>query len=117
MKFLVDADLPRRLALQLRAVGHDALYTLDLPHGNRTTDAEINLLSIQEERVVVTRDSDFVNSFILNRQPYKFLLISTGNITNSALETLLMAQLVRVIAALTAQDFVELTGSAIIVHV
>lgn len=30
MKFLVDAQLPRRLANLLIEVGHDALYTLDL---------------------------------------------------------------------------------------
>ena len=38
MKFLVDAHLPRHLAHQLRAFGHEAVYTLDLPRGNRTPD-------------------------------------------------------------------------------
>jgi hypothetical protein len=38
MKFLVDAHLPRRLAHQLRAFGHEAVHTLDLPRGNRTPD-------------------------------------------------------------------------------
>jgi len=31
MTFLVDAHLPRRLAYQLRAFGHEAVHTLDLP--------------------------------------------------------------------------------------
>jgi hypothetical protein len=31
MKFLVDAHLPKRLAAQLSATGHDAIHTLDLP--------------------------------------------------------------------------------------
>ena len=30
MKLIVDAQLPRQLALQLREVGFDALHTLDL---------------------------------------------------------------------------------------
>jgi uncharacterized protein (DUF433 family) len=38
MKFLVDAHLPRRLAYQLRAFGHEAVHTLDLPRGNRIPD-------------------------------------------------------------------------------
>ena len=38
MKFLVDAHLPRRLAYQLRAFGHEAVHTLDLPRGKRTPD-------------------------------------------------------------------------------
>jgi len=41
MKFLVDAQLPRRMALWLSESGHDAKHTLDLPAGNRTPDAEV----------------------------------------------------------------------------
>lgn len=88
MNFLVDAQLPRRLACRLGEAGHDALHTLDLPHGNHTTDAEINTLLVQERRVVITKDADFVNSFLLTGQPYKLLLISTRNITNNDLEAL-----------------------------
>jgi len=42
MKFLVDAQLPRRLVKRFREAGFDAIHTLDLPMGNRTSDAEIN---------------------------------------------------------------------------
>jgi predicted nuclease of predicted toxin-antitoxin system len=42
MKFLVDAQLPRRLAALLQQAGHDTIHTLDLPLGNRTTDTVIN---------------------------------------------------------------------------
>lgn len=45
MNFLLDAQLPRRLAVRLRELGHDALHTLDLPRANQTTDLEISELS------------------------------------------------------------------------
>lgn len=38
MKFLIDAQLPRRLAHQLEVAGFETTHTLDLPQGNRTTD-------------------------------------------------------------------------------
>lgn len=38
MKFLVAAQLPRRMCLWLADGGHDALHTRDLPFGNRTPD-------------------------------------------------------------------------------
>lgn len=88
MKFLVDAQLPCRLAILLERQGYDAIHTLDLPKGNATPDFEINALSIDESRVVITKDADFVQSFLLQQKPYKLLLISTGNIRNSALEEL-----------------------------
>ncbi len=36
MRFMVDAQLPRRLVRWLGARGHDAVHTPDLPDGNRT---------------------------------------------------------------------------------
>lgn len=41
MKFLIDAQLPRRFAVWLNEAGHDARHTLDLPLGNRTPDSEV----------------------------------------------------------------------------
>ena len=58
MKFLVDAQLPGRMAGWLIAHGHEALHTRDLPEGNRTSDAAINYLSVRERRVLVTKDED-----------------------------------------------------------
>ena len=83
MKFLIDAQLPRRLVHRLREAGFEAIHTLDLPLGNRTPDTDINDLSIREHYVVVTKDADFVNSFHLQHKPHKLLLVSTGNIGNA----------------------------------
>jgi len=40
MNFLVDAHLPRHLVLLLREHRYDAIHTLDLAEGNRTTDKQ-----------------------------------------------------------------------------
>ena len=39
MKFLVDAQLPVRLARVLQSVGHDTIHTQDLPRQNATPDS------------------------------------------------------------------------------
>jgi predicted nuclease of predicted toxin-antitoxin system len=117
MKFLLDAQLPRRLAVRLQAAGHDAIHTFDLPSGNRTPDNVINEISLDQQRVVVTKDADFVNSFIVSRQPYKLLLISTGNIKNDELNSLLLDNIERIIEAFTAHDFVEISRSSFIAHI
>ncbi len=46
-----------------------------------------------EGRVVVTKDSDFVATFLLHGSPPKLLLISAGNISNDALSRLIAANL------------------------
>ena len=116
MKFLIDAHLPRRIARRIIEAGHDAIHTLDLPDGNRTTDAEILNIAAREQRVVVTKDADFVNSFHLKRQPEKLLLISTGNITNSDLEDVLLPNLSMIVTAFDTHFLIELTRTALIIH-
>ncbi len=116
MNFLVDAQLPRRLALELAASGHDAIHTLDLPAANRTQDKDIVALAIRENRIVVTKDNDFVVSFHLQRLPPKLLLISTGNISNDQLSKLIASNLSALESACSKHDFVELSVAAIMIH-
>lgn len=68
MKFLVDAQLPRRFCHWLCAGDHDAVHTLDLVLGNRTLDSEIMRIADVEWRIVVTKDDDFVQSFLLKNR-------------------------------------------------
>ncbi len=62
MKFIVDAQLPKSLARFLSERGFDAIHTLDLPGKNATDDREINRLSLEEKRIVISKDSDFYDS-------------------------------------------------------
>ncbi len=57
MKFLIDAQLPRRLAVHLQNLGHDVVHTLDMPSGNRTTDTVINRRSVIDQRILTTLDN------------------------------------------------------------
>jgi predicted nuclease of predicted toxin-antitoxin system len=104
------------LARWLQAEGHETVHTRDLPIGNRTGDATINETSLREQRVVVTKDEDFVDLFLLSRQPYKLLLVATGNISNKELEWLFQDNLERIIQAFETCDFVELDRVALICH-
>jgi predicted nuclease of predicted toxin-antitoxin system len=116
MKFLVDAQLPRRLAIQLQDVGFEVTHTLDLPEGNQTTDQALINLSLSAEAVVVTKDSDFVQSFLLRGEPWKLLLVSTGNIANDELLTLFRVNIQHVVDSLATFDFVELNRTNLICH-
>ena len=78
-------QLPKRFANWLNETGQDALHTLDLPRKNLTTDNEIIARAQQDGRIVVTKDADFVRSFLITGKPL-LLLISTGNMSNTALE-------------------------------
>jgi len=69
VKFLVDAQLPQHLAKELTRAGYDTLHTLDLPHGNRTRDEELAALATRDDRILITKNSDFVTTFHLQHSP------------------------------------------------
>lgn len=116
MRLVVDAQLPRRLARWLGACGHDVLHTLDLPLANRTSDTDITDLACREGRVVVTKDSDFVESHLISKRPPKLLLVATGNMGNEELMRIFEKNLAAIESALDGSDFVELGRNRLIVH-
>lgn len=116
MKFIVDAQLPLKLAAALADAGHDAVHTLNLPNKNRSSDAFINRLADSEARVVISKDADFVTSHIVNGSPLRLLQISTGNMPNSILLPLVLSNLYRIEAAFQSVAYVELTASTMIAH-
>ncbi len=116
MNFLVDAQLPRRMTAWLTAAGCDAVHTLDLPDGNQTTGERISDAADREQRVVVTKDADFVDSHVLRGRPAKLLLISTGNISNRDLEALMTPLLPHIIRELQTHSFLELGRTCLVMR-
>jgi predicted nuclease of predicted toxin-antitoxin system len=116
MNFLVDAQLPRRMTAWLSAAGCDAVHTLDLPGGNRTPDEQINDVADREQRVVVTRDADFVDSHVLRGCPSKLLLVSTGNISNRDLEALVVPIIPDIVREFQTHAFLELGRGGIVIR-
>lgn len=108
MKFLVDAHLPSGLCAMLNRHGHDAVHTLDLPDKNVTKDGVINRISLAEHRVVISKDTDFFFSHVLQGRPWKLLLVNTGNISTRDLKALFERNLSAIEAALQHHTLVEI---------
>jgi predicted nuclease of predicted toxin-antitoxin system len=116
MKFLVDAQLPVKLAQLLRQKGYNAIHTKELPEQNKTPDGEINRLSIEQQRVVITKDLDFVESFILVQRPYKLLLVTTGNIKNQDLVAVFDKNIGDLVTYFEHHSYIEIDRNNIIIH-
>jgi predicted nuclease of predicted toxin-antitoxin system len=97
----------------LRRAGHDAIHTLDLPAGSATPDRIINELSLQQQRVVITKDSDFYHSHLLQGSPWKLLLVRTGNIRSRDLKQLVERHLAQIVLALENNSLVELNRNEV----
>lgn len=116
MRFLIDAQLPRRLAERLAALGHEATHTLDLPEGNRTSDSAICIKADSTDAVVVTMDADFVINRTLHGSPQRLLVVATGNISNAMLLKLVEANLEAIEQALRTAAHVDLSKTTLTIH-
>ena len=116
MKFLIDAQLPKKLCQLFKWKGYDALHTLDLPNKNRTKDSEINQISIDQKRVLITKDLDFIESLLISNKPYKLIYVSVGNITNKRLLEIFGKNFDKIIEVIKTNRLIELTDTNIIVR-
>ena len=116
MKFIVDAQLPKGIAWILNNRGFDSIHTDDLPDKERTTDNQIRDISINENRIVITKDSDFVDSYFVKEIPKKLLIITTGNITNKELYNRFSNNLDQIVELLGDCNLVEMDNTEIIGH-
>jgi len=114
MKFIIDAHLPKKLSCFLNEKGFDSIHTLDLPNKNATKDSEINDLSLKDSRIVISKDSDFYNRYLVKSEPFKLIIISTGNISNKHLLILIEKNLDKILEEISHNFVVEITAKSLI---
>ena len=114
MKFLVDAQLPKRLSNYLNSQGYYSIHTLDLPRKNLTTDDEIITISMIEQLVVITKDTDFYNSFFQKAEPFKLIFLTVGNITTNDILQIFEKNLTNIMLQLQENDVIELSRERMI---
>jgi predicted nuclease of predicted toxin-antitoxin system len=85
LRFLVDTQLPPSLSDFFRKKGFDATHVVDYPLGALTTDNEIISIATEENRIIVTKDFDFFDYFLLKDYPPAVFLLQLGNIKNREL--------------------------------
>lgn len=113
MKFLIDAQLPPSLCRIFTEQDYDAIHTQSLPAQNDTPDREIIRVSMQSERTVITKDSDFWESYVLKKEPYKLVLVKTGNISTKNLKALFSKHVTSLVAALQENEVVVISQESL----
>ncbi len=116
MKFLIDAQLPYRLKHWLAAKNFDSIHTADLPEQNLSADLTVADVADNENRTVITKDSDFLKLRILQDKPQKLLMITTGNIVNKDLLDLFERNFETAMKLFNSYDVVEMNNFFVIGH-
>ena len=116
MKFIVDAQLPKSLSDFINSKGFDSVHTLSLPMRNKTPDNAIRDFAKNENRIVVTKDNDFLTSHLLHNQPKKLILIKSGNIANKDLLIVFEKYFEKIIDSMNDFSLIELHKTVMVIH-
>jgi predicted nuclease of predicted toxin-antitoxin system len=116
MKFIIDAQLPQSLSNLIKSFGYDSVHTIELPDKNFTKDSIVTHISIIENRVIITKDSDFLDSQLLYNKPQKLIIVKTGNIKNNELLKIFENNFTRILLLLNHCSLLEITHTEIIEH-
>jgi predicted nuclease of predicted toxin-antitoxin system len=84
LNFVIDAQLPPALARWIAQHGHSARHVFDL-NLNTAADLIIWDRAKREELVIVSKDEDFVDQWLLSPAPPSLVWIRKGNCSNRAL--------------------------------
>jgi predicted nuclease of predicted toxin-antitoxin system len=103
LRFLIDAQLPPRLAQMLRRAGHEAEHVFDLGMVAKP-DIEIWRYAERTAAVIITKDADFAAMHIHAGSGPAVVWVKSGNITNMDLERTLLMALREIVAAVGSRE-------------
>lgn len=76
----------------------------------------ITKFCLLENRILITKDNDFLASFLVNEEPKKLIIVRTGNIGNQELLTLFKNNIVKIKELLALGNLIEMTRKDIVLH-
>lgn len=106
MKFLIDAHLPQSLVSFFK--DHNVVHSSELKEGNLTSDKTINAISISEQRIVITKGTDFYYSYLAKKEPYKLVLVKLGNMRLQDLKKYFQQNVQQIITLMQEHSFIIL---------
>jgi predicted nuclease of predicted toxin-antitoxin system len=84
VKFLIDAQLPSALARWIERQGHRATHIFEIGL-ERGEDGPIWEHAGNDNAVIITKDEDFADRWLLSDRPVPLIWIRKGNCSNRAL--------------------------------
>ncbi|HLP92723.1 MAG TPA: DUF5615 family PIN-like protein [Saprospiraceae bacterium] len=108
MTILIDAQLPKSIGQYFATNGCTIIHTTLLPLGNATSDQWLIEEAEKRNAVVITKDSDFLHSFLLHKKPPKLVLVKVGNMRLKEIKWLFESNSGQIISLLADYSLIEI---------
>jgi len=96
MKFLCDVHISFKVCKALELAGYRCIHVNNILQGSESSDNSIAKYADKENMILITKDGDFRNSFLLKNLPKFLVKINLGNITNEVLITVLLSNVAKI---------------------
>ena len=88
MKSLCDVHISYKIVAHLKSLGCESIHVNEILEKSETKDSDICKYSDENDLILITKDSDFRDSFFIKRSPKKLIKINLGNISNFELKSI-----------------------------
>ena len=85
MRFLCDVHISYKVVKHLISLGFKTTHVNEILDKWNTKDIDICSYADSKDLIVITKDSDFRDSFFIKKTPKKLIKINLGNISNQEL--------------------------------
>lgn len=85
MRFICDVHISYKIVRHLNSLGYETIHVNEILDKWFTKDKEISSYTDSNDLILITKDSDFKNSFVINQTPRKLIKINLGIISNQEL--------------------------------
>ena len=116
MRFLCDVHISYKLSKYLASAGFDCMHVNQMLEKWHTSDADICAYADANDRIVVTKDEDFRDSYFLKHSPRKVIRVVLGNISNEQLTQLFQYHLPALQALSNHASFYVELGESLILY-
>jgi len=87
-----------------------------MPDRNRTSDRILAEFADRDDRILISKDRDFVDWHLIQGIPGKLMMITTGNISNDQLMKLFEVYFDKIESAFQESEFIELSQTGLVIH-
>lgn len=85
MRFLCDVHISYKIKKFLQSQNHYCIHINEILAQDRTEDHDISAYCNERGLILITKDEDFLDTYLIERLPNKLIKINLGNISTNKL--------------------------------
>lgn len=115
MKFLIDENLPPVLAEFIRHSGFEARHVNDFGSELPISDDALRRFALHKNWIVVTKDDDFVKSYVSRKIPEKLIYVFDFHDKKSIMKAFKL-RWIQLVDAISNGELVEINPEELKIH-